>query len=321
MKVFDHILFKEEGHQYVNTNTGNTYTSVTTKIKEYEPVFRSRYWSIYKVLKNEGYKLIPDGASFVPSNFIMVQGEPVSIDTLEEEFGDKAKALRQEWESISEKALKKGNFIHLYMEMRARRKQIPVPSEYKDLQDVMEGYFDEHKPSTIDCELVIGDDETNIAGQIDYLREPYFITDYKGLCLNTPIPTENGFKSMGDIKVGDVIFDGKGELTKVNSVSKIHHKPCYKITFSDNESIVADFEHKWEVIEGVGAYQKNVELTTEELHRHYQENSSKNKLKIKNCDFTKSNYKDLPIDPYVLGLWLGDGSKYTGRITCIYDSI
>lgn len=317
MKEFKHILFREEDHTYQNINTGTFYTSVTTKIKEYEPVFRSYYWAAYKTLQDQGYKkLIPDSAPYVPNDYIRADGINIHINDVND-----VNLKLNEWDLKSKNALEKGNFIHQYMEMRAHRKIISVPEKFKVYQNVMESYFSKEKPETIATELIIGDDEINIAGQIDYLREPFWITDWKGLCLNTPIPTENGFKKMGKIQVGDVIFDGKGELTKVNNISKIHYKPCYKITFSDNQTIIADFEHKWEVIKGTEHKEKNLQLTTRDLYNHYQENKNKNKLKIKNCDFTKSKYKKLPIDPYVLGLWLGNGNSYCGRITCIYDSI
>jgi hypothetical protein len=56
----------------------------------------------------------------------------------------------------------------------------------------------------------------------------------KALDLNTPIPTPNGWSTMGDLKVGDYVLDEKGSPTKITYVSDIfyNHK-CYEVKFED----------------------------------------------------------------------------------------
>lgn len=68
----------------------------------------------------------------------------------------------------------------------------------------------------------------------------------KALSVNTKIPTPNGYTTMGDLKVGDEVFDKDGNITRVTFATQImyNHK-CYEITFSDGEKIIADEEHNW----------------------------------------------------------------------------
>ena len=148
--------------------------------------------------------------------------------------------------------------------------------------------------------------------------------DYKGLALDTEIPTDIGWVTMGEVKKGDTIFDGDGNLTKVKNVSEIHYNPCYKIIFDTNEEIVCDHEHRWEVIKrNKGRSEnKNITVSTEELKEIFDAKDSTLKIPI-----SKLNTEDvnLPLDPYILGLWLGDGNRTSGTITCcnqyVWDEI
>ena len=91
----------------------------------------------------------------------------------------------------------------------------------------------------------------------------------KALDISTKIPTPNGYTTMGDLKVGDEVFDKDGNITKVTFVTpiKYNHK-CYEVTFSDGEKIIADEEHNWLV----GRWHKNnfhVETTKDIIDKGY----------------------------------------------------
>lgn len=61
----------------------------------------------------------------------------------------------------------------------------------------------------------------------------------------TPIPTPNGWKTVGDIKVGDYIFGKNGKPTKVLNLYKNVEK-IWRITFADGRTIDCCGEHLWE---------------------------------------------------------------------------
>lgn len=68
----------------------------------------------------------------------------------------------------------------------------------------------------------------------------------KALDVDTPIPTRQGWKRMGDLVVGDVVFDETGApTTVVGAYDTQHDRPCYEVIFNDGSVIVADAEHLW----------------------------------------------------------------------------
>ncbi|MFD0820174.1 DNA translocase FtsK [Micromonospora zhanjiangensis] len=68
----------------------------------------------------------------------------------------------------------------------------------------------------------------------------------KALALDTPIPTPNGWSTMGALRVGDQVFDELGEPCSVVAATEVMHgRPCYEVEFSDGTVIVADAQHQW----------------------------------------------------------------------------
>lgn len=158
----------------------------------------------------------------------------------------------------------------------------------------------------------------------------------KALAIDTPIPTPDGWKTMGEIAPGDQVFDEAGNVTVVTAVSEVmHRRPCYRIGFDDGSSIVADAEHLWwtemrrtgltrkgEAIRGVplkdrGAWRKGVR-TTEEIVATLRYNNGKHQSanhSVPLCGGLKLPDTALPIEPYTLGVWLGDGDSDCSRVT------
>lgn len=158
------------------------------------------------------------------------------------------------------------------------------------------------------------------------------IFDFKGLPLDTPIATTNGWKTIGEIKEGDMVFDKNGKPTKVLHVSEIHNNPCYKIKFNNGDEIIADCDHRWEVSfeknrMSNGIIHKEYEskvMTTKEISEYLSNISiriSRNIPKILLSKPIECEKKELPIDPYVFGCWLGDGHKADGKITNMYQEL
>ena len=172
-----------------------------------------------------------------------------------------------------------------------------------------------------------------LAGQVDLIVKQgndIYIIDHKGLPLDTPILTSSGWSTMKDLKVGDKVFDKDGNLCTVTVKSSVHHNPCYKINFDNSESIVADMDHRWLISFKLAKPTKknptgfkNVIMTTIELKTYLdslEKRNSYNIPKILNAKPLNIEEKKLLIDPYVLGVWLGDGSKSCGVITQAKDS-
>ena len=68
----------------------------------------------------------------------------------------------------------------------------------------------------------------------------------KALDVDTSIPTPTGWKRMGELVVGDLVFDEMGHPTRVTAAFDVlHNRTCYEVMFSDGSSLIADAEHEW----------------------------------------------------------------------------
>lgn len=68
----------------------------------------------------------------------------------------------------------------------------------------------------------------------------------KALALTTPIPTPTGWTTMGQLVVGDVVFDEQGQRCTVTGVfDQPPGRPCNEVVFSDGSILVADDDHQW----------------------------------------------------------------------------
>ena len=68
----------------------------------------------------------------------------------------------------------------------------------------------------------------------------------KALALDTPLPTPDGWTTMGKIRVGDRLLGADGRPTTVTDAFDVMHgRPCYEVEFSDGSVIVADADHLW----------------------------------------------------------------------------
>src|SRR5699024_9234488 len=62
----------------------------------------------------------------------------------------------------------------------------------------------------------------------------------------TPVITPTGWRQLGDLKVGDAVFDENGQPTTITGV---YDQPladtCFEVEFSDGSIVVADDQHLW----------------------------------------------------------------------------
>ena len=139
------------------------------------------------------------------------------------------------------------------------------------------------------------------------------IYNYNCLDLNTRLPTPTGWTTIYDVQTGDWLLDDKGLPTQVLGISPINiNRKCFELTFDSGEKIIADENHLWTVEERgkaiAGGWQwLNKTITTKELV------SKKHFIKVVE-PISLPNAK-LPIHPYMLGIWLGDGSTAANIIT------
>ena len=156
----------------------------------------------------------------------------------------------------------------------------------------------------------------------------------KALALDTPIATPSGWITMGDIRPGDDVLDEQGRPTRVVAISETwHDRPCYRVTFSDGSSLVADEQHEW--LTQTRASRKSAQAAavgynrTRNQRTFAQVRTTAEIARTLRCPTQDARFNhsivntrpldlpdaDLPIAPYVLGVWLGDGTSAAAHFT------
>jgi hypothetical protein len=139
---------------------------------------------------------------------------------------------------------------------------------------------------------------------------------------------EDGCKKIKDCQIGDRIYGADGKLTTILDKINPGVVDTYKITLLDGREIIASGNHLWKVW---NVYRKKwMVLTTDELREKYyfEKRDERYDKSIKSFIYSlpinnpvEYTEKNLPIDPYYLGLWLGDGTSENTNICSIDEEI
>lgn len=130
-----------------------------------------------------------------------------------------------------------------------------------------------------------------------------------------PTPTKEGFTLMGDLHVGDYVFDRTGRPTKILEIFELGEEDVYKVTFNDHRSVLCTGEHLWTI-----KTYKNGRWYVRQLNdivNNYKHLSryklSKGieewvyKYYIPTCESIEYPHREVPVDPWVLGCFIGNG--------------
>ena len=135
----------------------------------------------------------------------------------------------------------------------------------------------------------------------------------KALSVDTPVLTPSGYRLMGELRIGDRVIGSDGKPHDVTGVYPQGKRPAYQVSFSDGTSTICDLEHLWSVRTKVQKHQG----------QNFQPRSLREILDIglveqegwkwfipmvQPVEFTGV---ELPLDPYLLGALIGDGSLST----------
>lgn len=157
--------------------------------------------------------------------------------------------------------------------------------------------------------------------------------------ISEPVLTEDGWVNMGDIKVGTKVFGEDGKLHNVIGVYPQGIKDVYEVTFRDGTKTRCGLDHLWTV--STTKQRENMRkhhdyrfkvLPLKEIMKNYRTErrafikKGQGRYQYKysvpiNDPIEFGIYKDsdLKIDPYILGLLLGDGG-FTGNVITFTNS-
>jgi hypothetical protein len=163
----------------------------------------------------------------------------------------------------------------------------------------------------------------------------------KALAIDTLVPTPTGWTTMGALVAGDEVFDEAGQPCRVVTAWPVlHDRPCFELHFSDGEVIVADADHLWlvetassrrsqssarrKIRNRTSPFSRNQThlqstpkvLSTAEIADTYLVTSYRwHNYSVQVAGALQAEEAELPVPPYTLGAWLGDGTSASGSIT------
>jgi len=208
----------------------------------------------------------------------------------------------------------------------------PIPPEYAQFQAVVDAVIKKPGRKLAEHEMALNKNlqpcdwkakDVWVRGIADILivnddNLTAYIGDWKGLALDTKIPTPTGWTTMRDVAVGDTLFSESGEQCAVVGKSEVKNLRCFKVTFDDTTTVVCDEEHLWKLADG-----SVVPVTQLRGKKRRKNDASPSRIAV--AAPLALPDADLPIDPYVLGLWIADGKHTSGEIskpdTFIWDAI
>lgn len=134
--------------------------------------------------------------------------------------------------------------------------------------------------------------------------------------LYSKVLTVDGFKRMGDIKIGDKLINPNNKIVTVTHIHPHSQKEVYRIYFNKNIYVDSCEDHIWQVEKNRSDYQNYEQLkTTKELYDSVYFNSKKRVCRqwkvhtIEPVDFRREYSYIIP--PYSLGAMIGDGGLTT----------
>ncbi len=127
--------------------------------------------------------------------------------------------------------------------------------------------------------------------------------------LHSRVLTPAGWRKMGDLRQGDFIIGSDGKPTRVTGVFPQGEKTVYRVSMTDGSSALACAEHLWSVttLEDKRRHKSPRVLETQEMIANFKRNHQyRYELPLLSAPIEWAT-RSVPLEPYALGLLLGDG--------------
>jgi deoxycytidine triphosphate deaminase len=201
----------------------------------------------------------------------------------------------------------------------ARYPYIDVKQPMEDLTELVE--IDDDGPFILHPgEFVLGSTLERVTLPDDLVAR----LEGKALALDTAVPTPSGWTTMGALRPGDLVYDENGDPTVVLAATDpMPDRPCREVTFSDGSTVICDLAHEWQTVDKNGRrrrHRRSRVVTTREIAQKLSVRGEWNH-QIPLARPIRCAERDLLVDPYVLGVWLGDGTSTKAEVTCTEPEI
>ncbi len=145
----------------------------------------------------------------------------------------------------------------------------------------------------------------------------------KMLDIDTDIPTTKGWKNLSTIKSGDYVYNLNGNPVKVLTAHPITLTNGYELSFDTGEKIKACKDHLWYTVSKLedkqirrGKLTQGSVKTTQQIVDSIKYLKRETNHRIPICLPIQLDDANLLIHPYLLGIWLGDGTSANAEIAC-----
>jgi hypothetical protein len=148
--------------------------------------------------------------------------------------------------------------------------------------------------------------------------------------LHSKLLTPTGWRRMGDIKVGDEIIAGNGSIAFVTGVFPQGRKPIFRVIFEDGGQTECCDEHLWltQTERERHNFRRQADCDGQvrpllEIMKRLKGSQDKLNHSIPICGEVLFKPSPVPIDPYLIGLLLGDGglSGLSVKFSCADQEI
>lgn len=140
----------------------------------------------------------------------------------------------------------------------------------------------------------------------------------KLLAANTPVWTPDGWKNHGDLHPGDTVFHPTGHPITVTEKHPNDHATL-RVHFSDHHHLDCHPNHEFTVWDRSRHKWRTVEAhelaATKLMSGTPGKRGSRYRFGLPHREALQTHDTNLPIPPYLLGLWLGNGKKTGGTIS------
>ena len=150
---------------------------------------------------------------------------------------------------------------------------------------------------------------------------------------DTPVLTASGWTTLRRIRPKALVFDQNGVPCSVTAVCHRAEEPLYRVEFDDHSYLFAGARHPWVTLTysmrcQIHKHRRRLQdwasrfipFTTEDIRHCLTYESGKTLVtamhSIPLALPLQLPERPLEIDPYLLGLWLGDGNSNEAAITC-----
>ena len=174
---FSDYIFMDAGHKYKNLAHPKVKFKSSTGVKsDMISGFRSRYWIAWTVVKQLYVNRKCDYGNQAEFDHFRINGNQIHHERIWESFPDECAQVKQEWKAKSDEGQARGSCVHDFLENIVGRKVYPTPRKYGvSIRNAMDYWKEEKNKEDIvfrECEVVMGDLDSKIAGMADRLDYP-----------------------------------------------------------------------------------------------------------------------------------------------------